>query len=69
MVYATPEAEELAKVTAERDELRAQVTALLAQVATLTALVQAQAEEIADLKARLNQNSTNSHKPPILRRP
>ena len=57
MVYATSEAEELAKVTAERDELRAQVTALLAQVAELTARVKS-------LELQLNQNSTNSHKSP-----
>ena len=51
--------EELMKL--EKEEI---IDILLAAITELTATVKRQSEEIAELRARLNQNSKNSSKPP-----
>jgi transposase len=46
------------------ERLERQVEALLAKVEAQAATIEAQAAEIAELKRRLGENSTNSNKPP-----
>jgi len=40
------------------------ISTLLAKIAELEKVIEQQAAEIADLKKRLNKNSSNSSKPP-----
>ena len=54
--------EELRKL--DKEEIIDILLAIMAKVAELTIIVNQQAERIAELEARLNQNSGNSSKPP-----